>query len=207
MLIARSRGFTVIELMIGVALFALVLMLALPTFSTMLQNAKLRATAESILAGVQAARVEALKRNQTVEFMLMAEDPDPVNVAGFVANAAGPMWAVRADLGAGAFDYVEGRTGLEGSGQANPAALNVQVGATYPGGVNTVRFDGMGRAPNLGAASATFDVSNPVGGACKTTAGNEAMRCLRIVVTPGGRVRMCDPSVDSVANPNDTRAC
>jgi hypothetical protein len=30
---------------------------------------------------------------------------------------------------------------------------------------------------------------------------------VQVVVTPGGRVRMCDPSVDAVANPNDTRAC
>jgi type IV fimbrial biogenesis protein FimT len=40
---------------------------------------------------------------------------------------------------------------------------------------------------------------------CKANGGD--MRCLQIVVTPGGRVRMCDPSVDAVANPNDTRAC
>jgi type IV fimbrial biogenesis protein FimT len=48
-----------------------------------------------------------------------------------------------------------------------------------------------------------FAVTNPAGGACKTAGGDEPMRCLNIVVTPGGRVRMCDPSV---AGP-DTRAC
>lgn len=207
MLIARRRGFTLIELMIGIALFAIVLMLAFPSFRTMLHNAKLRATADSILAGVQAARVEALKQNQTVEFLLMAEDPIEADVASFVANGVGPMWAVRVDQGGGAFTFVEGRTGLEGSGQSDPAALHVQVAAAYPGGVSTIRFDSMGRAPNLGAVNATFDVSNPVGGACKTAGGDEPMRCLRIVVTPGGRVRMCDPGVDGVANPNDTRAC
>jgi type IV fimbrial biogenesis protein FimT len=211
MLIVRSRGFTIIELMLGLALFAIVLTLAFPSFRTMLQNAKLRSTAESILGGLQTARTEALKQNpapgQAVEFLLMPEDPDPANVAAFTANTAGPMWAVRVDQGAGAYTFVEGRTGLEGSGQTDPATLHVQVAATYPGGVNSIRFDGMGRAANLGVANATFLVSNPAGGACKTTAGSEPMRCLRIVVTPGGRVRMCDPSVDAVANPNDTRAC
>lgn len=204
MLIARSRGFTIIELMIGVALFAIVLMLALPTFSTMLQNARLRATAESILAGVQAARVEALKRNQAVEFLLMAEDPDPAGVASFVANATGPMWAVRVDEGAGAFTYVEGRTGLEGGGQADPAALYARITASNLPVAGTIRFDGLGRT-NIGAVNTAFDVKPAAAGECKADGGNR--RCLQIIVTPGGRVRMCDPSVDSVANPNDTRAC
>jgi type IV fimbrial biogenesis protein FimT len=211
MLIARNRGFTIIELMIGLALFAIVLTLAFPSFRTMLQNAKLRSTAESILGGLQMARAEALKRNpspgQFVEFLLMAEEPVAADVATFNGNVAGPMWAVRVFPAATEEDFIDGRSGLEGSGQTDPAALHVQVAATYPGGVNAIRFDGMGRAVGLGISNATFDITNPAGGACKTTAGDEPMRCLRIVVTPGGRVRMCDPSVDPVANPNDTRAC
>jgi type IV fimbrial biogenesis protein FimT len=215
MLIAsRSRGFTIIELMIAIALFSVVLMLAMPSFTTMLQNAKLRAKAESILAGLQEARTEALKQNQTVEFLLMAEDPDPTNVAGFGANAAGPSWAVRVDAGGGAYSFVEGRSGLEGSGQADPAALYAQVSAANLPVTTTIRFDALGRS-NVnavtcpGAAStvscATFDVKPAAPGECKADGGTK--RCLRVVVTPGGRVRMCDPSVDGVANPGDTRAC
>jgi type IV fimbrial biogenesis protein FimT len=201
MLIARRRGFTLIELLIGVALLAVLLMLAMPTFSTMLQNQKLRAVAESIQAGLQIARVESMKRNQTVEFMLTDDDPVEAGVAGFGATTNGPHWAVRVDTGAG-FTFVEGRAGPEGS-NATAATLSVVIAAgSLPAG-NTIRFDGMGRT-NLGAASATFDVSNPAGGACKTAGGNEPMRCLRIVVTPGGRVRMCDPSVTAAT---DTRSC
>ena len=204
MLISRRRGFTLIELLIGVALLAVLLMLAMPTFSTMLQNQKLRAVAESIQAGLQVARVEALKQNRTVEFMLTDDDPVEAGVGAFTATTTGPHWAVRVDTGAG-FLFVEGKAGPEGSNQATTAALAVQLAATYPAGASTIRFDGLGRAANLGAANAMFDVTNPVGGACKTTAGSEPMRCLRIVVTPGGRVRMCDPSVPAAAG--DTRAC
>lgn len=205
MLIAsRSRGFTIIELMIAIALFSVVLMLAMPSFTTMLQNAKLRAKAESILAGLQEARTEALKQNQTVEFLLMAEDPDPTNVAGFGANAAGPSWAVRVDAGGGAYSFVEGRSGLEGSGQADPAALYAQVSAANLPVTTTIRFDALGRS-NVGVVNSTFDVKPAAPGECKADGGTK--RCLRVVVTPGGRVRMCDPSVDGVANPGDTRAC
>jgi type IV fimbrial biogenesis protein FimT len=205
MLIAsRNRGFTIIELMIAIALFSVVLMLAMPSFTTMLQNAKLRAKAESILAGLQEARTEALKQNQTVEFLLMAEDPDPTNVAGFGANAAGPSWAVRVDAGGGAYSFVEGRSGLEGSGQADPAALYAQVSAANLPVTTTIRFDALGRS-NVGVVNSTFDVKPAAPGECKADGGTK--RCLRVVVTPGGRVRMCDPSVDGVANPGDTRAC
>src|SRR5215470_8142398 len=204
MLTARpSRGFTLIELMIGVALLAVLLMLAMPTFSTMLHNRKLRGVAESIQAGLQIARIEAMKRNQTVEFMLTDDDPVEAGVSGFTATTTGPNWAVRVDTGAG-FAFVEGRAAPEGS-NATATTVSVQIAATYPAGASTIRFDGLGRGSNLGTTNGLFDISNPAGGACKTTAGSEPMRCLRVVVTPGGRVRMCDPSVPTTAG--DTRAC
>jgi len=201
MLIARSRGFTLIELMIGIALFAIVLMLALPSFTTMLQNSKLRNASESILAGLQAARAEALKRNQTVEFMLTADPPD-TNFATFVANAIGPGWAVRVlDTASVPIDFVDAHSGLEGSGVADPAALYAQTTASNLPVAGTIRFDGLGRT-NVGAVSTAFDVKPAAAGACKADGGD--MRCLQVIVTPGGRVRMCDPSV---AGPDDTRAC
>jgi type IV fimbrial biogenesis protein FimT len=207
MLTARPRGFTLIELMTGIALFAILMMLAMPTFTSMLQNGRLRATGESILAGLQIARTEALRRNQKVEFMLLAANPDPANVTGFAANATGPSWAVRALDAAGNPDpngFVEGRSGLQGSGQSDPALLYAQMSASNMPGTNTIQFDALGRT-NVGAAPATFDVTPADASACKANGGE--MRCMRVVVSPGGRVRMCDPSVDPVASPNDTRAC
>jgi type IV fimbrial biogenesis protein FimT len=47
------------------------------------------------------------------------------------------------------------------------------------------------------------DVSNPGGGECIAAGG--PMRCLRIVVTGGGNIRMCDPTPTVVAP--DPRAC
>jgi type IV fimbrial biogenesis protein FimT len=153
------------------------------------------------------ARTEALRRNQTVEFLLSADDLDtPGNGAGLTVNASGPGWAVRALDPAGlSIAFVEGRSGLEGSGQADPAAIYAQMNASsLPPLTNTIRFDGLGRT-NVGVANATFDVTPSDASTCKASGGN--MRCLRVVVTASGRVRMCDPSVNPVLNPNDTRAC
>jgi type IV fimbrial biogenesis protein FimT len=199
---ARPRGFTLIELMIGLALFALVMMLAMPTFTTMLQNARLRGVAESVQAGVQMARAEALRRNQTVEFLLTKDDPDPANVTTLAPNTNGPNWAVRLDGSASEDDFIEGRAAPEGGGDSI-----AQIAATYPAApapfpADRIQFDGLGRVRNVGANNATIDVQTLDATQCKAAGGDRT--CLRIVITPGGRVRMCDPSVTGTA---DTRAC
>ena len=63
MLTRAVRGFTIIELMVGLALLAILLVLALPSFTQMAQNMRLRAHAESLSNGLQLARSEALRRN------------------------------------------------------------------------------------------------------------------------------------------------
>jgi type IV fimbrial biogenesis protein FimT len=205
MLIARHRGFTVLELMIGVALLGLLMMLAFPTFTTMMHNARLRAVAESILGGLQGARAEALKRNQTAEFLLMANDPDPADYAAFGANTTGPGWAVRmVDTAGVPIDFVEGRSGLEGSGQSDAAQLYARISAANLPAGSAIRFDSLGRT-NVGTVNAAFDVQPADPTTCRANGGDK--RCLRVVVTPGGRVRMCDPSIDPALNPNDTRIC
>jgi type IV fimbrial biogenesis protein FimT len=203
MLIARHRGFTVIELMIGVALVGILMMLAFPTFMTMMNNARLRAVTDSILAGLQGARAEALKRNQTAEFLLMADEPDAADFASFGANTTGPSWAVRIlDTSSLPVAFVEGRSGLEGSGKSNTADLFARISAASLPAGGTIRFDSLGRT-NVGAANATFDVQPSDPNLCRANGGD--VRCLRVVVTPGGRVRMCDPSVPAAAN--ETRSC
>lgn len=203
MLIPRQRGFTILELMIGVALLGLLMMLAFPTFTTMAQNARLRGTAESILAGLQGARAEALKRNQTAEFLLMAEVPDEDNFGAFGANSTGPHWAVRIlDTANLPVAFHEGRSALEGSGVSNTADLYARINASNLPAGTAIRFDSLGRT-NVGTVNATFDVQPADASQCRAAGGDR--RCLRVVVTPGGRVRMCDPSV--TGSPNDTRAC
>jgi type IV fimbrial biogenesis protein FimT len=207
MLNARVRGFTVIELMIGVALFALLMTLAFPSFVGMMNNARLRDTGASIMAGLQSARTEALRRNQTVEFALTADPVTDGSDIGVTANGTGPTWVVRAldALGAPTDALVDFRSGLEGSNQTDPAALYARIASAGLPASGTIRFDPLGRTNVTAANGSTFDVTPADANQCRAAGGD--LRCVRVVVTASGRVRMCDPSVDPVVNPNDTRAC
>jgi type IV fimbrial biogenesis protein FimT len=68
----RNSGVTLVELMVVVAIAAVGATLAAPGLSQMLANYKVRGAAESILAGLNQARAEAVRRNSPVTFSLSA---------------------------------------------------------------------------------------------------------------------------------------
>jgi len=76
MLIARRRngmlGVTLIELMVTVAVLAIGLSLAAPSFTQQIANYRLRTASESIINGLNYARAEAVRRNSPVSFTLDA---------------------------------------------------------------------------------------------------------------------------------------
>lgn len=59
-----SVGFTLIELMVTVALIAVTLTLAAPSFSAFQRNAAVNALGNSLVANINSARGEAMKRGQ-----------------------------------------------------------------------------------------------------------------------------------------------
>ncbi|MCA1779969.1 MAG: GspH/FimT family pseudopilin [Xanthomonadaceae bacterium] len=63
----RSRGFTIMELLIGIAILAILTVVALPNFIAFTQNNRLAAQANELVATLQYARSEALKRGVDVQ--------------------------------------------------------------------------------------------------------------------------------------------
>jgi type IV fimbrial biogenesis protein FimT len=74
-MVFRGKGFTLIELLIAVVIMGLLLSLGLPALSTYSRNVKLRAAAESFMAGIQQARGEAVRLNSSVELILTNSTP------------------------------------------------------------------------------------------------------------------------------------
>lgn len=181
----RSAGFTLIELMIAIAILAIMLLIALPNFAIWMQNTQIRTAGEAVLNGMQLARAEAIRRNVNVELRL-----DPV--AGVVSSS----WtACVAGTGpacvAGTPEFIQSRVAGEGS-----AAALVTI---TPAGATTVTFNSFGSVATNADGTVTvteIKIDSPAIAAADS-------RELCILVRAGGNVRMCDPQVAVT----DTRSC
>lgn len=169
------RGFTLIELLIGFALVGLLTMMAVPAFQHWTQNMQIRNAAESILNGMQIARAEAVRRNAAVQ-MIMVD---------------GSTWTIAAVSTPGTI--IQQRDSAEGSQMAAIAVTPVVA--------DRITFNGMGWVVTNddGSESITsIDVAS-------TISADTAIRPLRILVVPGGSMKMCDPAPTLAAD--DPRRC
>ncbi len=189
-----------IELVIGMALLAVLLGLGAPAMGTYLQNSKLASAAASYYNGLQMARTEAIRRNVRTEFVLTDTPVSTANLAN-VAGAAisGRNWLVRAASGA-QFVAIEAKAGAEGDGTTGAAAIQVAGSASAPAVFDgRVPFNGFGGTAD--GAPYSIDITNPAAGTC--VQGGGKIRCRRITVSPGGQIAACDPA----AAAGDSRAC
>lgn len=120
--IRHSRGVTLIELMIAVAILGILLALALPNYAIWIQNTQIRTAAESILEGMQKARVEAARRNVMVEFAL----------------GDGTAWSITVPSTG---EEIETRAASDGSAK-------ISLTVDDPPGATTVEFNSLGRVNN-----------------------------------------------------------
>ena len=190
------RGMSLIELLIGLVIMGILLSLAAPSYMAWIQNTKIRTTAEGMLSGLQLARAEAVRRNTQIRFTLT----DTLTGA-CVASVSGTNWVVSfddptalcnsapmvddptVDIGAVAAPrMIQNRPSTDGS-----------TGVTVAAAQSSITFNGLGRI--VPATANTFDFSIPAAGACATVGGGGGpMRCMRIQVSTGGQIRLCDPA-------------
>jgi len=197
-----QRGFTIIELLVGLTLLAVLIGLGAPAMSSYLQTSKLQSVAASYYSGVQMARAEAIRRNARTEFVLTNDAPSTPDIANALAPAvSGRTWVVRAASAGGGFaSAVEVRAAGEGEGSPAAQAIVVTGSASAP-----AVFDGRIPFNSLGAtadgAPYAIDITRPGGGTCVHLGGT--VRCRRIEISPGGQITSCDPAAPA----GDSRAC
>ncbi|PJB43321.1 MAG: pilus assembly protein FimT, partial [Comamonadaceae bacterium CG_4_9_14_3_um_filter_60_33] len=184
-----QKGVTLIETMIGIVLLGMLVTMAAPSYSTLIRNNQIRTTAEAILNGLQLARMEAVKRNTLVRFQLVS---DLTNSCAL--SASGNSWVVSRDVATGKCASAPSDTTAPGVIQAWSASQGsaaTSVSASLTGGTDaSVVFDGYGTVSAVTLGSSISQVNVSITGA---SAGQ--FRDLRILVSPGGRVFMCDPAV------------
>lgn len=160
-----QRAFTLVEMLITVAILAILLALAAPSFSVLLANAQIRTASQALFDGLQLARVEAIRRNARVIFTLSDQS----------------AWMVTVESDG---STVQSRPAGEGS-------ASVAVAVT-PADATKATFDGLGRLqPNTDASASIAqldaDVPAPI-----VPAGRS--HPLRVTLSGGGSVRLCDPA-------------
>lgn len=67
------QGYSLVELLVGLSVLAAATLLVTPAFKSATGNAQIRTVAESIRNGLQQARVEAIKRNTKIRFVLATD--------------------------------------------------------------------------------------------------------------------------------------
>lgn len=200
MLSRRQNGFSLVELIVGLAVLALLIALGVPQYAAFTANARIRATSEGVTAGLNLARAEAVKRNARVEMVLTDDPPVEGLVNSLTPSTGGTNWMVREWVpSSNSYNFIEGKAGAEGSGREESGVIvaSSSTDASYDGRVTFTGFGAMAIGQPV-----TFQFTYPAAGACAAASG--PLRCLNINVSPGGQIRVCDPNV---ADTKDTRAC
>lgn len=200
MLSRRHKGFSLVELIVGLAVLALLIALGVPQYAAFTANARIRATTEGVTAGLNLARAEAVKRNARVEMVLTDDPPVEGLVNSLTPSTSGTNWMVREWVpSSNSYNFIEGKAGAEGSGRDESGVIvtSSSTDASYDGRVTFTGFGAMAIGQPV-----TFQFTYPAAGACAAASG--PLRCLNINVSPGGQIRVCDPKVTDT---KDTRAC
>lgn len=172
----RLSGFTLIEMLIGVVIMAILVSIAMPYFRTMLLNSQIRNAAESIQNGLQRARGEAVVRGTTtgVTFILWPPVPGDSTSWNIIENTVPTT-------------PIETRRSSEGSRDV--------IRTVFPAGAALITFDSTGRT-----------MANPDGSATLQSVGLtlpgtilSAAECqdLRVTINFDGLVRMCNPHLSA----------
>lgn len=184
----RDRGVSVIELVVALAVLAVVVAIALPSFTVLMANQRIKTTAESLRAGLQLARIEALRRGQGVTLEMGSMDSS---------------WTVGCEIPVDADNDGDGLPDCPG--QIQYSASVVQGGVqnitiTLDGGT-LVTFSPIGLVRQINQDNSVpftrIDVTVP------NFAPTE-IKPMRVLLPAGGLSRVCDPSVTTAG---DTRKC
>lgn len=200
LIVRRSAGFTLVELLIAMAVFAIMLVLGVPAFGTWIHNTQIRSTAEALQNGLRVAQAEAMNRNRMVAFVLTTASP----AFGATPSTNGYNWYAQV-LPIVSSEASE--TSYTSSAYIQGGALGASSnGTTITAGISAICFNSLGHLAaytgSVGGASYSCTVptanNNSVIFAINNANGN---RPLDVTVNFGGQIRLCDPNLSLASNP------
>ena len=176
---SQQAGFTLIELMVTVAIAAVLMMVAVPSLSTYRRNAELTSITNTLVASINTARGEALKRGLSAMVV-------PVN-NGSVWTAG---WTVFVDTDSSR-DYGATKDTLVFTQPATESYIAIDTSYTDGTSATQIRFDASGyprgQAGQIG--NLTFVVRRTDG-----AAANDWSEIRVIKISRTGRTSVCKPA-------------
>lgn len=172
-----ARGFTLIELVVTIAIVAILMVVAVPSFTTYQRNSELTAHANSLLAAINAARTEAMKRGRYA----MVVPTDGVNWSSgwvvFVDIDRSQVYSAATDVTIFVAPPPPSYLTITGNGAAGAAAPYIMYDAA---GYSRNKIGGFG--------ALTFELKrSDVSGA------EQLVQTRRVKISSMGRAKVCTP--------------
>ena len=188
----RPAGFTLIELMVTVAIGAVLMMVAAPSFIGFQRNSEMTSLTNALLAAANTARAEAMKTGMNALVVPSGNGSDwTAGWVVFVDKNRDNAYSATADTTV----LVQGATPsyitITGTGNAaiSPASY--------------IMFDSSGYAKSYGSSPGVANLTLSIVRSDVPSAQADA-ETRRIVVALTGRVRSCRPSTDSACTSSAT---
>ncbi len=193
----RQRGMSMIELLTVMTILGVVIVAVAPGIGAQLRNAQIRNAADAMMAGIQRARAEAIRRNERVRFSLV----DNLSDSCALSSTAG-SWVVSLDDPAGNCASAPGdasapriiavHTAADGNTAAEVSATRADATTASTG----IVFNAFGRPVD------SDQLAQMIFSSSVSPAEN---RKYKVEVSPSGGVRMCDTQVSLTSD--DPRRC
>lgn len=181
----RRCGFTLIEMAVTIAIIALVLVLAVPNFRSIVEHERLRDAVQSLQSDLVTARAEAIRRNSDV-FAVFITDGGTGWCYGMAARSdCDCRIADVANATACVLSNPDGTRQLKvvGSGDFRDVRM---TSAVFGGSLNFVGFN-----PFRGAT--TQGTGTPLSGSVELRSPDDST--VRILVNPAGRASPCSTNL------------
>ena len=171
----RIKGFTLIELMIIMAIAAILVTLAAPSFTAFFSKKRVEGLINELVTDLQYARSEAVQRNTSVQVTL---GTNCYVIHALATPTATPSASTSCVQAAGTASTI-------GTGETELKTVKIAAGSSvsFSPNTGTIVFDPVRGMATISSGAATITASSSIGS-----------WDLRVNITATGRVKICSPA-------------